>query len=153
MLAGAGDEIQGIKKGILELADTIAVNKADGDNAVRAEEARRDYESALSLLSPPYQSWRPVVLTCSAHTGKGLDEIWEAICRHRIALQASGEMGAKRRLQSVAWMWDLVYEGLRERFYSNPRVSRKIREAAERVTAGRSVPTEAALDLLALMES
>jgi LAO/AO transport system kinase len=153
MLAGAGDEIQGIKKGILELADAVAVNKADGDNAARAEEARKDYESALSLLLPPCAGWRPVVLTCSALTGRGLDEIWETVCRHRTALQASGELGAKRRRQSVAWMWDLVREGLRERFYSHPRVSRQIREAAERVAAGQSLPTEAALELLALVET
>ena len=152
MLAGAGDEIQGIKKGILELADAVAVNKADGDNLERAEEARKDYESALGLLLPPYRAWRPVVLTCSAKTGAGLDEIWETICRHRTALLASGELGAKKRKQAVAWMWDLVAEGLRERFYRHPAVGERLREMAGEVAAGRCLPTEAALKLLALAE-
>lgn len=152
MLAGAGDEIQGIKKGILELADAVAVNKADGDNVERAEEARKDYETALSLILPPYRGWRTVVLTCSAITGDGLDEVWEVICRHRTALKASGELGEKRREQSVAWMWDIVAEGLRERFYQNPRVAEELKMAAEHVAAGRRLPTEAALELLSLIE-
>ena len=140
--------IQGIKKGILELADAVAINKADGENVERAKEARNDFASALSLILPPYRGWRPVVLTCSAKTKAGLDEIWEAIGRHRTALQATGELGEKKRKQSVAWMWDLVGEGLRERFYQNPLVAEQLKRTAERVAAGRRLPTEAALELL-----
>ncbi len=152
MLAGAGDEIQGIKKGILELADAVAVNKADGENVERAEEARKDYESALSLILPPYRGWRPVVLTCSAKTGAGLDDIWDVICRHHTALQASGELREKKRKQSVAWMWDLLAEGLRQRFYHNPRVGAQLKKTAGLVAGGRCLPTEGALKLLSLME-
>ena len=122
MIAGGGDELQGIKKGVLELADAIAVNKADGDNIDRAKMAQRQYEMAFHLLSSPSRNWTPPVLTCSAMTKDGLDRIFEAILDHREKLTESGELVAKRREQAREWMSFLVREGLEEWFYRNPEV-------------------------------
>ena len=116
MLSGAGDELQGIKKGVLELADAIAINKADGDNIKKAKEARKEYETALGLLYQPSTVWSPPVLTCSALTMEGLDEIWQIILKHRKKLMAAGEFEEKRRKQTTDWMWSMVEEGFQERF-------------------------------------
>ena len=105
MLPGAGDELQGIKKGLLELADMIVVNKADGDNARAARTAARDYSAALRLTHPASASWTPQVVTCSGLTGEGLPGLWTRIEEHREALTASGEWDERRRGQQLAWMW------------------------------------------------
>ena len=112
MLAGAGDEFQGIKKGVLELADMLAVNKADGDNAIKAREAAARYRSALGMMAPKTRTWRPPVLTCSALERIGLDEIWTEIQRHRARLQESGELSALRAAQQRRWMWSIVQDTL-----------------------------------------
>jgi LAO/AO transport system kinase len=116
MLAGAGDELQGIKKGVLELADAIAINKADGNNIEHAKKAKIEYEKALNLLTPSSKIWSPPVLTCSAVTLDGIDKIWQTILDHRKKLESSGELADKRRKQALDWMWALVEEGLRDRF-------------------------------------
>jgi len=100
MLAGAGDELQGIKKGVLELADAIAINKADGTNIENAKIAKLEYERALSILTPFSKTWSPPVLTCSAVTMKGIDEIWQTILEHRKKIEATGELAEKRSQQS-----------------------------------------------------
>lgn len=153
MLAGAGDEIQGIKKGILELADAVAVNKADGDNVEAAGDARRDYESALTLLSPSYANWRTPVLTCSAVTGEGLDETWEVVQAHQQALYASGELPEKRRQQALAWMQDLVEEGLQERLLNHPQVVQRLPQIVDKVVQGDMLATQAAREILALADT
>src|ERR687898_739009 len=104
MLPGAGDELQGIKKGILELADLIAVNKAD-DAGAKAKAAAAEYKAALHILAPASATWTPPVLTVSGLTGQGLDEIWAKILDHRRRLEATGELAAKRRAQDTKWMW------------------------------------------------
>ena len=116
MLAGAGDELQGIKKGVLELADAIAINKADGNNIENAAKAKIEYEKALNLLTPPSKIWSPPVLTCSALTMDGIDDIWQTILDYKEKLETSGELMAKRKRQALDWLWALVEEGLRERF-------------------------------------
>jgi LAO/AO transport system kinase len=108
MIAGAGDEIQGIKKGILELADAIAVNKADGDNVKKAEVARKQYETAIHYLAPSLPIWTPPVLTCSALEMIGIEEIWQTVLEHREKFMETGELEANRRKQAVDWMWSLV---------------------------------------------
>src|SRR5262249_46317813 len=112
MLPGAGDELQGIKKGILELADIIAVNKADGDNVARARTALGDLRAALRYLPRKRQSWRPQVLAVSGLTGEGLDELWRVVGEHHATLAASGELASLRAEQQRAWMWSLIGERL-----------------------------------------
>ena len=150
MLAGAGDELQGIKKGVLELADAIAINKADGNNIENARNARIEYEKALSLLTPASKTWSPPVLTCSAVTMDGLAEIWQTILDHRQKLESAGELAEKRRKQSLDWMWALVEEGLIDRFYKNPGVENSLPKIVKAVEEGKTGPTIAAHKLLYL---
>ena len=150
MLAGAGDELQGIKKGVLELADAIAINKADGQNIDNAEKAKIEYEKALNLLTPSSKSWSPPVLTCSAVTLNGIEDIWQTILDHKKKLEASGELGEKRRRQALDWLWALVEEGLRERFYRNPDVEKSLPGIVKAVEKGDTAPTAAAHRLLDL---
>jgi LAO/AO transport system kinase len=152
MLAGAGDELQGIKKGVLELADAIAINKADGNNIENAENARIEYEKALNLLTPSSKNWSPPVLTCSAVTMAGIDDIWQTILDYKQKLENSGELMDKRRKQALDWLWALVEEGLRERFYRNPEVEQSLPEIVESVEKGMTAPTLAAQRLLNLLD-
>ena len=153
MLAGAGDELQGIKRGVLELADAIAINKADGDNLEKAKAAQKEYEKALSLLTPESLTWQPQVFTCSALTMDGINEIWKAILNHRRKLETSGELAQRRRKQALDWMWALVEEGLRDRFYKNVDVSKALPEIVKAVENGRTSPTAAAHCLLGLNDN
>ena len=150
MLAGAGDELQGIKKGILELADAIAINKADGNNIERAMEARNEYVSALNLMESKSSAWAIPVLTCSALTGEGLKNIWATIHDHRQKLSATGELAEKRRSQAIDWMWSLVEEGLKDRFFKNPNVKGQLQNIVDTVENGMTSPSAAALELLQL---
>jgi LAO/AO transport system kinase len=144
LLAGAGDELQGVKRGILELADLLAINKADGDNLLPAQRARRQYESALELMRPPTPTWRPRVLTCSARDDQGLDAIWAQVEAHRAALQATGELDDRRRHQLVRWMWSLVEDRLTSAARANPQAPQLERD----LLAGRTTPTLAARAIL-----
>ena len=123
---GAGDELQGIKKGILELIDAIAINKADGDNMQRAAFARRQFETALHFSAPLSPNWSPPVLTCSSLELTGIQEIWDTVLEHREKLTSTGELEIKREKQALDWMWFLVKEGLAEWFYKNPYVKTMI---------------------------
>lgn len=150
MLAGAGDELQGIKKGVLELADAIAINKADGDNIQNAQKAKIEYEKALNLLTPSSKNWSPPVLTCSAVTLDGIEDIWQTILDHRKKLEISGELREKRRRQALDWLWALVEEGLKDRFYRNPNVEKSLPQIIKAVEKGKTAPTIAADMLLNL---
>ena len=152
MLAGAGDELQGIKKGVLELADAIAINKADGNNIENAKNAKIEYEKALNLLTPSSKNWSPPVLTCSAVTMAGIEDIWRTILEFKDKLETSGELMEKRRKQALDWLWALVEEGLRERFYRNPDVEKSLPEIVESVENGMTAPTLAAQRLLNLLD-
>jgi LAO/AO transport system kinase len=153
MISGAGDELQGIKKGILELADAVAVNKADGDNVKRAEMARKQYETALHFLAPSSPNWTPPVFTCSAMEMIGIDEIWESVLAHHKRLTLTGELQANREKQAVDWMWSLVKEGLKERFYQNPEVNKVLPEILKEVESGKTASTLAADRLLFLLDN
>jgi len=148
MIAGAGDEIQGIKKGLVELADALAVNKADGDNVQAAERARRDYLSALHLLRPVSQAWSPPVLTCSAVTMQGIGEVWQTVLDHRDRLSKTGELQEKRRTQSLDWMWSMIGEGLKEQFHDHAGVRALLPGVLSRVARGTLAPGAAARELL-----
>jgi len=154
MIAGAGDEIQGIKKGVLELADAIAVNKADGDNVIRAEKARKQYEAALHFLAPVSPNWIPPVMTCSSleEHREGIKTLWRTIMDHHSKLTASGELQAKRRKQALDWMWSLVKEGLQDRFYRHPAVKEQLSRFLREVEKGAKAPTVAASELLFLLD-
>jgi len=150
LIAGAGDEIQGIKKGIIEHADCIAINKADGDNIEKAREAKKDYQSALGILCPASPVWMSPVLTCSALTLDGLDEIWKTILDHRERLETTGELAVKRGEQALSWMWDLVRDGLKTRLYNNQDINNRLPKIVEEVKAGEKVSSAAAHELLSL---
>ena len=150
MLAGAGDELQGIKKGILELADAIVINKADGNNIDRAMEARNEYASALNLMESKSSVWDVPVLTCSALTKDGLNDIWATIGDHRQKLSAAGELTDKRQSQAIDWMWSLVEEGLKDRFFKDPDVKSRLQKTIDAVENGLTSPSAAAQELLHL---
>ncbi|BBY08474.1 methylmalonyl Co-A mutase-associated GTPase MeaB [Mycobacterium noviomagense] len=147
-LARTGDQLQGIKKGVLELADIVVVNKADGDHLADARIAARELSSAIRLIYPRDTLWRPPVLTMSALEGNGLTELWETVERHRQVLKEAGEFDARRRAQQVDWTWQMVRDTVLERLLSNPEV-RKIRADVERqVLAGELTPAMAAQQIL-----
>jgi len=152
MVAGAGDELQGIKKGIVELADMIAVNKADGDNIARANVAAADYRGALNILAPRSPSWSPPVITYSALTGSGIAELWQQIETHKQKMTASGELAARRREQQVKWMWTMLEERLTARLRSDGAVRAKVKQAEAQVAAGQLSPTLAVEQIAALLE-
>jgi LAO/AO transport system kinase len=145
---GAGDELQGLKKGVLELADALVVTKADGDQRASAERSRGEHARALELLRAPTPSWKPRVLVSSAPSGEGIPEVWAMICEHEQALTASGERQARRREQARAWMWSLVDQGLREAFRSHPEVASRAPALERDVEASRITPSAAARSLL-----
>jgi LAO/AO transport system kinase len=149
MIAGAGDDLQGIKKGVLEIADMIAVNKADGDNDKRARAAATDYQLALRMMQPASPNWNPPVLTCSGMHNIGLDTLWAQIELHRTKLTESGEWQARRSQQQVDWMWSTVDERLAAELHHHPLVRARRAELEDAVRAGTLTPTLAADRLLA----
>jgi LAO/AO transport system kinase len=151
MLPGAGDELQGIKKGIVELADMIAVNKADGDGAARATAAAAEYRAALHILTPASPNWTPPVITVSGLTGLGLDDLWAKVLDHRARLEASGELEAKRRAQDGKWMWALVHERLQERLRGDPAVRDRLPKLERAVAEGELSPTAAADEIAGIL--
>ncbi|AHC25538.1 MULTISPECIES: methylmalonyl Co-A mutase-associated GTPase MeaB [Mycobacteriaceae] len=130
-LARTGDQLQGIKKGVLELADIVVVNKADGPHAVEARAAARELAGALRLIYPRETLWRPPVLTMSALTGDGLEQLWQTVEEHRRVLTEAGEFESRRRAQQVNWTWSMVRDTVLDRVLSNPEVKR-IRADVER---------------------
>ena len=144
MLPGAGDELQGIKKGIVELADMIAINKADGDNIKRANLAAGEYRSALHILKPRSEHWHVPVVTYSALTGTGIDTLWQKILDHRKAMSASGEFDARRREQQVKWMWSMLEQRMMARLRADPAIRAKTRRIESEVADGHITPALAA---------
>jgi len=151
MVAGAGDELQGLKKGVVEIADMIAVNKADGDNVERAKLAAADFRGALNILTPASASWSPPVITCSALTGNGVPELWAQVLQHKDKLGATGELAERRRAQQVKWMWTMLEERLTARLRSDPAVRAKLKAAEAAVAAGTLAPTLAVEEIAALL--
>jgi LAO/AO transport system kinase len=148
MLAGAGDELQGIKRGIVEMTDLIAFNKADGDNRAKAEAARREYESALHLFSSAGTGWTPRVTTCSARLREGIAEIWDAVLEHNAWLTSTGQLAGFRQRQVKSWMYELIEQALRDEFMNHPGVRDKLPGYEQDVLAGRLSPFRAARRLI-----
>ena len=143
MIPNAGDELQGIKKGVLELADMIVVNKADGGNEQRAASAAMDYQAALRLVTPHDATWRPPVLTCSALHHKGLDAVWKTVEQHRRTLDATGELTEKRRQQQLTWMWAMVEDRLRAALHADAGLAAELPAVEAAVLDGTLTPTSA----------
>ena len=153
MLSGAGDELQGIKRGVLELADAIAITKADSDNIEKAKKAAKIYKTALHMLQPTSPNWDPPVLTCSALEMIGIVEIWQMVIKYHKKFEASGELEQKRQKQALDWLWSLIEEGLRERFDTNPEIKKQLRRIARAVEKGETSPTLAADELLFFLDN
>ncbi len=148
LLPGGGDELQGIKKGVLELADALVINKADGPTRQVAERTRQDYQNALGLIRPTSASWQPQALLASAVEGEGVQALWAVILDHREKLTASGELVDSRRHQAKAWMWALVEEGLRASLAAAPSAQAVIPDLERDVQAQKTTPAAAARAIL-----
>jgi LAO/AO transport system kinase len=147
-LARSGDQLQGIKKGVLELADIVVVNKADGEHLPEARQAAHDLSAAIRLIYPREALWRPPVLTMSALEGTGLTRMWETVERHHQVLADAGEFERRRRAQQVDWTWQMVRETVLERVLSNPEVRAVRAEVERQVVAGELTPALAAQQIL-----
>ena len=148
LLPGAGDELQGIKKGILEVGDILAVNKADGERVALAQAAARDHSAALRYLRPRDEHWTPRTLTVSALTGAGIDELWAAVEEHWKALEDAAVLHERRNVQAERWMWSLIEERLSTAFRSHPEVEAQLAETIAAVKSGSLAPGAAAERLL-----
>jgi LAO/AO transport system kinase len=152
MLPGGGDELQGIKKGLIELADMIAINKADGDNLKRANITAGDYRGALHILAPRSEHWHPPVVTYSALTKTGITELWDKVVAHRTAMNASGDFAARRREQQVKWMWTMLEDRLKARLRSDPGIRSKVKQVERDVADGTMTPAVAAEAIVTLLK-
>jgi LAO/AO transport system kinase len=150
MLPGAGDALQGMKRGIIEMIDGMAINKADGDTKAAAERARSEYAGALHLFPAPPDGWTARVLTCSALTGDGVAEVWRMVLDHRRHLESTGHFERRRRAQSLEWMKELISAGLEDAFRSHPEVREHWTELRNAVECGQTTPFAASRELLAL---
>jgi LAO/AO transport system kinase len=151
-IPGAGDELQALKKGVVELADMIAVNKADGDNKARAKLAASQFTAALHILSPRSPNWSPPVMTCSAASGQGIEVLWSHILDHRNRLTQSGELAARRGEQQVKWMWTMLEERLFEPLRSDRALKSALPRIEADVAAGRLAPASAVEKIAGMLE-
>jgi LAO/AO transport system kinase len=151
MLSGAGDELQGLKKGVVELADMIAINKADGDNLPRARAAAAEYRAALHILGARSPHWSPPVVTCSALTGDGIAPLWAKVMEHHTTMSANGELAARRRAQQVKWMWAMLEERILARLRSDPALRAKLPRLEAAVADGRMSASLAVEELAAAL--
>jgi LAO/AO transport system kinase len=147
-LAGAGDELQGMKRGVMELADIVAVNKADGANLQAAERARSEAQNALHYFPCSQSGWTPRALTCSAQTGKGISELWSCVLQYTAMTKANGWFSQARRNQTHQWMQEIIREGLKFRFESHPSIRKRIESLEQEVLGGRTTSFRAARELL-----
>ena len=147
-LPNAGDELQGIKRGVMEIADAIVINKAEGDNRPRAELARQQYANALHMLKPKSLNWQVPAMLCSALHNEGITEVWSMLKDFRVRMQQSGELDRKRRLQASDWMWTLLMDDLKEMFLRDGQVEALLEQVQDAVANGLTTPSAAARKLL-----
>ena len=148
MLAGAGDELQGIKRGIMEMADAIVITKADGTNTDKAKLARAEYARALHLFPPTESNWIPQVLTCSSTENKGIQEVYNTIEQYRAHSTSSGFFNDKRIQQNKQWLHQTIHDSLLEQFYGNQQIQQEIKNIEQQLNANNINPHQAAIDLL-----
>ena len=149
MLAGAGDELQGIKRGIMEMADAIIITKADGDNINNSKRATTEYKNALHLFPASESNWTPTVNICSAYDNTGIDEVWKTIQSYQNQTTINGYFNHKRKSQSKYWMYETINEELKKSFFNNPDISKEIKKIEQEVIDGSLSPFKAAHLLLA----
>ena len=152
MLAGAGDELQGMKRGIIEMLDGMAINKADGDNKRKAERARTEYASALHLFPASADGWTPRVMTCSSLTGEGIGEVWEMVLEHRQLVEENGFLARRRSRQALEWMSELLMLGLEGSFRADRGVAARLPQLQEEVRRGAVTPFAASRELLRIFK-
>jgi LAO/AO transport system kinase len=152
LITGAGDELQGMKKGVIELCDAILVNKADGDNRIKALTAKADYNKMLHYLQPATEGWRPHAYTCSALHHQGIQEIWQVIQEFEELTKASGVFEEKRKAQTADWVFALVMEQLKSRFYAHKGIRAVLPQVKNALAEGRISPTAAAARLLKVFD-
>lgn len=153
MIAGAGDELQGIKKGIVELADIIVINKADGENLLRAKAFEREMRNVLHVLSPASRGWKVPTALCSALGGEGIRELWDQVSRYIALRKEQGVFLKNRHQQSLEWLHALIGEYLRRQFYHHPAIKESLTHLTEEMAAGRTTATSALQTLIALYET
>jgi len=153
LIAGGGDELQGIKRGIMELVDAIIINKADGDNEKRANISKADYNNALHYLQPATKGWTPQAYTSSALTGKGIPELWEVIKKFEATIKKSGFFDQRRKDQSIEWVFRMVEDSLRDEFYNNEKIQKAIKSIKDEINKDKITPTLAAEKLLMIFKS
>jgi LAO/AO transport system kinase len=151
MLAGAGDELQGIKRGIMEMADAITITKADSHNVPKAKTARVEYQNALHLYPINSSGWMPQVTTCSALEQTGLDSIWQIVTDYLKLTQANGFFEKKRREQNLQWMYEAIRQGLEDNFYGHEQIKEQLQKIADQVKSGQKSAFTAAAELLRLV--
>ena len=153
VLTGAGDDLQGVKKGVIELADAILVNKADGDNKTKALVTRADYEQILHWLRPATEGWTTKAYTCSAYTGEGIPEIWDVAMEYINQMKETGQLESRRQQQNLTWVREMTDDYFRNLIYKNPAIAEP-REAIEsRVLDGSLAPTKALSEIVAVIEA
>jgi LAO/AO transport system kinase len=151
MLPGAGDELQGLKKGVVEIADMIAINKADGDNIRRAKAAAAEYRAALHILNPRSPHWSPPVVTYSALSGDGVADLWAAVLDHRERMTKTGEFALRRREQQVKWMWSMLDDRVFTRLRTDPSLKARLPRLEAAVAEGRTSPAVAVDEIAAAL--
>ncbi|HEX9252903.1 MAG TPA: methylmalonyl Co-A mutase-associated GTPase MeaB, partial [Ignavibacteriaceae bacterium] len=153
LIAGAGDELQGIKRGIIELTDAILINKAEGDNEKKANIAKSDYNNALHYLQPATKGWTSQAFTGSALTGKGIPELWDVIMKFEKTIKQSGVFEQRRKDQSIQWVFRMVEDTLHDEFYNNEKVQKEIALLKQEIVKDKITPTLAAEKLLSIFRT
>jgi LAO/AO transport system kinase len=148
MLAGAGDELQGIKRGIMEMADAIVINKADGNNLQRTRKAQAEFSNALHLFPPSISGWTPLVKTCSSLYGSGVDEIWEMLGEYQSLVRKSGYLLRRRQEQGKYWMYETIREGIFDQVFKNPSMQQELEKYEEEISQGNMTSFRAASIIL-----
>jgi LAO/AO transport system kinase len=151
LLAGGGDDLQGIKKGIVEIADMIVIIKADGDNVTRASRSAAEYQGALNLLTPVSPSWHPPVLTMSARENMGLDALWQKIEEHRRIMTETGALVARRQTQAVTWMHDMLADRLMDEVRGRAEIMKQLGQLEAEVRLGRLTAAMAVETVITLL--
>ena len=150
LIPGAGDELQGIKKGVIELSDALLINKADGENEIAAKRAQTEYNHALHYLMPATKGWETRAHLCSALTGTGIPEVWKIILKFVDVTKASNTFEKRRNEQMIEWLHNMIEESIKEKFYSNPKVKEQLPVLKKDILSGRKLPPEAVEILLRL---
>ena len=153
VLTGAGDDLQGVKKGVIELADAILVNKADGDNKTKALVTRADYEQILHYLRPATEGWTTKAYTCSAYTGEGIQEIWDVAMEYIDQMKGTGQLESRRQQQNLTWVREMTDDYFRNLIYKNPAIAEPRSEIESRVLDGSLAPTKALSEIVAVIEN